>query len=221
MKITVYYQTGKIDQFDTGTFTTQEPFKAEGINVTTELQLRLDLLKEEGLLLDIFWYDLTAKSGVSSQNEEVGATIAHADRKPGRRVRLVSRSELAGIAKITCDNELLVWRQGSELINGIKFHGQEILCFSDTTTTSINQRAVAIFEYLQKANPGLSDEAVAQMMGYSYQALQVIMADEYANNEADDEDDDCDAAEADNSNELGELSDGEFSDDMFESDKEA
>jgi len=182
MKITVYYQSGKIDEFDTQNFCAPEPFKAEGMNITTEFQLRLDLLQTEGLLLEIFWYDAHISSdSVSTSNDEVGAKIPHALRTRGRRVRLVSLRELSDIAKIACNGELLVWRQGSELINGIKFFGQEILCFSNAATTSINGKAVAIFEYLQKSHPGLPDENIAEMMGYSKAAIDEIMADETAN----------------------------------------
>lgn len=184
MKVTVYYQSGRIDEFDTKDFCANEPFKAEGVNIITEFQVRLDLLQQEGLLLEVFWYNAKASDGVSSNNEEVGAKIPHALRMPGRRIRLVSQRELSDIAKINCNGELLVWRQGSELINSIKFFGQEILCFSNATTTSINSRAIAIFEYLQKANPGLPDENIAQMMGYSKRALDTIMADEAANVDA-------------------------------------
>lgn len=184
MNITVYYQSGRIDSFSTENFCAQEPFKSEGTNITTEFQLRLDLLYEEGLLLEVFWYDANiSNSSVSSKNDEVGIKIPHASRMRGRRVRLVSHRELADIAKIVCDGELLVWRQGSELINGIKFFGQELLCFSDATTTSINRRALNIFEYLKNANPGLPGENIAKMMGYSKDAIDTIKADETANEE--------------------------------------
>lgn len=188
MNIVVYYQSGRIDEFDTSNFCNLEPFKREGQNMTTEFRVRLDLLEPEGLLLEINWYDANPFSQAitsKADGSEESMDILHAVRRSGRRIRLVSQGELADIAKIICNGELMVWRQGSELINAVKFSGQEILCFSNATTTSINARAVAIFEYLQNANPGLSDEVIAQMMGYSKPAIDMILADEAANHEED------------------------------------
>ena len=96
---------------------------------------------------------------------------------------LVSPNELSEIAKITCDGELLVWRQGGELINGVKFSGQEILCYSDSATTSINARSLAVFDYLKRAHEGdgKTDEEIAAMLGYTMAALSTIRKAEAAN----------------------------------------
>ena len=144
MHITVYYQSGVIDSFDTQHFCAPEPFRRHGGNVLTEFRLRLDLLSSDGLVLEVF-----------------------------------------------CDGELLVWRQGDDLINGVKFSGQEVLCFSDHTTTSINERALALFNYLRRAIPEdeKTDDEVAGMMGYSVAALEAVLRAETMNAAAlDDED---------------------------------
>lgn len=61
MKLITYYQTGKIDVFDTATFTATDPFKRDGMNLITEFAIRFDLLEDknsnEGLVVDVYWYD--------------------------------------------------------------------------------------------------------------------------------------------------------------------
>ena len=102
---------------------------------------------------------------------------------------MVSKSELEQIAQITVNGELVAWRQGGFLINGTKFRNQEILCFSNDNVTGINRRASAVFDYLKKANPGVSEEALAARMGYPLEAIMQIREAEAANVADSDEDD--------------------------------
>lgn len=175
MHISVYYESGVIDGFDTQSLCAAEPFRKGGTNILTEFRLRLDLLATGGLVLEGFWYELPPSG------EERGLAVA--PRHPGFKMLLVSPDELSEIAKITCDGELLVWRQGGELINGVKFSGQEILCYSDSATTSINARSLAVFDYLKRAHEGdgKTDEEIAAMLGYTTAALNTIRKAEAAN----------------------------------------
>ena len=186
MHITVYYQSGVIDSFDTQTFCASEPFRRHGGNVLTEFRLRLDLLSTDGLVLEAFWYELPAGDAASGRDG-----LAPAPRHPSYKLLILGPEEVGGIAKIVCDGELLVWRQGDDLINGVKFSGQEVLCFSDHVTTSINERALALFNYLRRATPDdeKTDDEVAGMMGYTTAALEAVLRAEAANAAAlDDED---------------------------------
>lgn len=66
-----------------------------------------------------------------------------------------------------------------------------MLCFSDHVTTSINERALALFNYLRRATPDdeKTDDEVAGMMGYTTAALEAVLRAEAANAAAlDDED---------------------------------
>ena len=58
MKLITYYQTGKIDVFDTSTFTATDPFKRDGMNLITEFAIRFDLLEDknsnEGLVIYVY-----------------------------------------------------------------------------------------------------------------------------------------------------------------------
>ena len=175
MHIIVYYESGVIDRFDTQNFCAAEPFRRGGTSILAEFRLRLDPLATDGLMLEGYWYELPPS--------DEGRGLSPAPRHPSFKLLLVSPEELSEIAKITCDGELLVWRQGGELINGVKFSGQEILCYSDSATTSINARSLAVFDYLKRAHEseGKTDEEIAAMLGYTVPALEAIRKAEAAN----------------------------------------
>lgn len=191
MRIAIYYQTGKIVEFNTETFCSADPFSGNGgSNITTEFALRLDLLESEGLMLHIYWHNTivdeqTARSVDPTVSER---EVPHAGREPGRFVRLVSEEELEDIAKIEVDGEMVVWRQGADLINAIKFYNQELLCYSDAQTASVNERVIGIYEYLKRAHPLSTDEEIAHMFGYPISAVRRIQEEELAQMEPDEED---------------------------------
>ena len=176
MRITVYYETGLTDDFDTLNFTNSEPFKSEGAkNVLTEFQLRFDYLESKGLVLDMYYYDAVRSSETAYETiEELGLQIPLATRRLGCRMELVSKEELDTAVLILRDNEMFAWKQGNEWINAVKFRLQEILCFSSASTDSTNRKATVLFEYLRKAHPTYTDAEVAALMGFSLEAYQAI-----------------------------------------------
>lgn len=176
MRITVYYENGLTEDFDTMNFTMSEPFKAEGSkNILTDFQLRFDYLMSKGLLLDVYYYDAVRDSNTRFEAvEELGVEIPVATRRLGWRVQLVSKEELDSAVLILRDNEMFAWKQGDEWINAVKFRLQEILCFSSASTDSTNRKATVLFAYLRKAHPTLTDEEVAGLMGFSLEAYRAI-----------------------------------------------
>lgn len=183
MRIAVYYLNGKVSEFNTETFTTTEPFaeEAAGANVTSEFDLRLDLLEAQGLVLEVYWYSTVVDHyTTSTKDEPSGRTVFYAGREPGRFIRLVSAAELFGVAKISVDGETVVFRQGGEMINAIKFTNQEVQCYSDAATASMNEKAVRLFDYLRRAYPLDTDEEISQRFGYPLRALERARGEEQA-----------------------------------------
>ena len=86
--------------------------------------------QNEGLVVDVYWYDAKIHdkdNAVTSLDEKKNATLNNALLKASTRIRLISKRELEDVAKITLDGELVEWRQGGELVNGVKFFSQELL----------------------------------------------------------------------------------------------
>lgn len=200
MKVSVHYQNGKITEFSTETFCDSTPFKGEGNggkNILTEASLRFDLIETEGLMLHIYWHnairdDQSACSKVEIAGQSV--VIAHAGREPGRFVRLVSKDELNDIAKIVVDGEMVVWRQGEDLINAEKFYNQELLTYSDAVQVSVNARVMGIYSYIKRAHPNLTDAQICNMFGYPLSAFERIQKEELAQID----DDDLESTDEDN-----------------------
>ena len=176
MRITVYYESGLTEDFDTLNFTASEPFKNEGSkNILSDFQLRFDYLESKGLVLDIFYYDASRNAETSFETiEEMGLQIPVATRRLGWRIQLVSKEELETVVLILRDNEMFAWKQGDEWINAVKFRLQEILCFSSASTDSTNRKATVLFEYLRKAHPTYTEAEVAALMGFSLEAYRAI-----------------------------------------------
>ena len=98
---------------------------------------------------------------MTSLDEKKNATLNNALLKASTRIRLISKRELEDVAKITLDGELVEWRQGGELVNGVKFFSQELLYFSNGRSASITERACKISQFIKNANPELPDEIIA------------------------------------------------------------
>lgn len=189
MRITVYYENGLTEDFDTLNFTMAEPFKADGArNILTDFQLHFDTLATKGLILDLYYYDIARDAQTQTDRiEDLGVAIPVASRRVGWRVQLLSKEDLETAVLIVRDGEIFAWKQGEEWINAVKFRLQEILCFSSASTDSTNRKATVLFAYLRKAHPTLTDAEVADMMGFSLEAYQRIQEWEAENTDFDDD----------------------------------
>jgi hypothetical protein len=187
-EIKVYYLSGLIDFFSFDQFVAKEPLKSPSgaaQNLLTEFRLRLDELEREGLVVETWWHDTTTER--ANRTTEVidrgdGKTFSvdffHAILRPWRKVRLIARSELGDVSKIVVDGEVVVWRQGDDLINGVRFYAAELLYFSNPVTASTNRKALEMFDYIKNAHRDMSDEDIADMLGYSWKAFEQILGQE-------------------------------------------
>lgn len=146
----------------------------------------------EGLVVDVYWYDAKIHdkdNAVTSLNEKKNATLNNALLKASTRIRLISKRELEDVAKITLDGELVEWRQGGELVNGVKFFSQELLYFSNGRSASITERACKISQFIKNANPELPDEIIAGWMGLPPTVLETMKRDQLRNDQVSEQDD--------------------------------
>lgn len=181
MRIEVLFRSHRYEEFDSSTQTCPEPYRGKGANVLTDWNLYLGALEENGIILAQHWYD--GNHGNPGSVTLEGVAVPAAVRKVGCAMLLVSPDELDEIVWLKKDGEKLLWREGDDLINGERFFAMEQLCYSDAATQSINRRAIAVYDYLHHAHPTLSDEEVAQMMGYTVPAIERIKDAEMAQDE--------------------------------------
>lgn len=185
MQIQVYYDSGLIENFDTQNFCCSEPFEVTGgKNITTDFKLRLDDINK-GLMLQVFWYSTTLNEFTNkSEDAETGAIIPHAMRETGRNILLISANEMNSVVRILVDGQVVIWREGSYLVNAVKFKNQEYLCYAEDSCESINYKAFKMYEYLKKAYPNKTEDEICEMIGLQKGILREIIQQEIANGAA-------------------------------------
>ena len=174
MNIQVLYDSGRVDEFDVDRLTLPQPFDAN--NMLTNFEVRFDNLDTESLWLQAHFYDIRAEYRQDAQAD----TTPVARRMRGWRFLLVDRTEISHVSKIVVNKEMVAWRVGEDLINGIKFRAQELACFNNDTASSINSKAVDMHDYLANTDPILAanEDELCQIFGYTRRAYeQVLLAE--------------------------------------------
>ena len=181
MRIEILYENHIYEEYDSLTATNSEPYKNQGTNILTDWILDLSNPEQNRITLTQNWYDnqLTPEE---AQNQPPNQPIPAA-RKTGTILLLIAPQEIQKIIWLKKDGEKLLWKEGQDLINGERFYMMEQLCYSDASIQSINRRALAVYDYLTNANPNLTPEQTAQLMGYTHQAIERIQNAELAQND--------------------------------------
>lgn len=176
MNIQIFYDNGRIDEFDTENFTLPQPY--EGANMLTNFEVRFDKLGTESLWLHAHYYD--ANPAYIQENPPGEVPVAR--RKMGWRFLLVDHREIDQVARIVVDGENAGWRQGGMFVNGIRFTQTARACCPLKDSASLNARAVALHDYLAKAHKELAsdEEALCSMFGFSAQAYMNVCREEAA-----------------------------------------
>lgn len=179
MKICVYFQSGAMEEFSTDTYTSPSPLGAG--NILSDCKLRTDLIAEDGLRMDIYWYNTIYDECTSTVDVDgADAPLPVAGRELGRSVYLIAPEEMRFVSQVAVDGSIIIFRQGSFLINAIAFKQQLALCYSDASTRSINEQALALFDYLHAANPSLSESEICRLFGFPYGAYLHILEQQAA-----------------------------------------
>lgn len=163
MRIRIAYENGRIDFFDTAKLVAAEPFGRA--NVMTELSLRLDISDTEGICLDIDYDEMGAADGDGGE--------PYASRMRGCRVCLAEPADLEKMESAAVDGELVMWRQGGKLVDGVAFEQAKRLWYSGVPYASDSYKACRIYEYLEAARPDLaqSPERLCALFGYPLEAF--------------------------------------------------
>jgi hypothetical protein len=174
MRITVRFQDGAIEEFDTNTLTTDSALGRT--NVLTDLRIVFN----SGLWVEASWY-----RAVSSDSPDVPL----AQRSAGCRLHVLSEDEVEQVRSVELDGRLQWLRVGADLCDVAKLDETADLFYdADEPSRSMAGRAVWLHDYLRGVLvSGLSgsDEerltcAMLGMTEASYEYLSGVAANVYS-----------------------------------------
>ena len=174
MRITVRFQDGVIEEFDTNTLTTDSAFGRT--NALTDLRIVLD----DGLWVEASWYRV-----VSSE----GSDMPLAQRSAGCRLHVLSEEEVAQARSVELDGRLQWVRVGPDLCDVSRLDEVADLFYdADEPSRSIAGRAVWLHDYLRDALAGElhgpdGEQMTCTMLGMtedSYEFVSGVAASVYS-----------------------------------------
>ena len=140
MRITVRFQDGTIEEFDTNTLTTDSALGRT--NALTDLRIVLD----GGLWVEASWYRV-----VSSE----GADMPLAQRSAGCRLHVLSEAEVAHVRSVELDGRLQWVRVGPDLCDVARLdEAADLFYDTDEPAHSVAGRAVWLHDYLRDSLTG-------------------------------------------------------------------
>lgn len=173
MRITVRFQDGAIEEFDTNTLTTDSALGRT--NALTDLRVTLD----DGLWVEASWYRVVGSDG---------ADMSLAQRSAGCRLHVLSREEMGQVRSVELDGRLQWVRVGPDLCDVARLdEASDLFYDADEPTHSMAGRAVWLHDFLRDAlaselrGPD-EEQLVCEMLGMteaSYEFLSRVAANVY------------------------------------------
>ena len=135
MRITVRFQDGAIEEFDTNTLTTDSALGRT--NALTDLRIVL----EDGLWVEASWYRVTSSEG---------SDMPLAQRSAGCRLHVLSEEEVGQVRPVELDGRLQWVRVGPDLCDVARLDETTDLFYdADEPSRSMSRRAVWLHDYLR------------------------------------------------------------------------
>ena len=163
MKIEMAYRNGRVDVFDTMSFTTPSPL-GKG-NALTNFELRFDELGKTGLWLAAHHYDADPSGTEACPDDETPV----ARRRRGWRFLLAEASELDELEWVAIDGELALARILGEMVDVGQLRRSAELWLG-TSNRSVAEAVVQLFDELStvsQADCGIARDAIPRHCGCS------------------------------------------------------
>ncbi len=163
MKIEMAYRNGRVDVFDTISFTAPSPLGKE--NALTNFELRFDELGETGLWLAAHHYDADPSGTEACPDDETPV----ARRRRGWRFLLAEASELEELEWVAVDGELALARVLGEMVDVGQLRRSAELWLG-TSNRSVAEAVVQLFDELStvsQADCGIARDAIPRHCGCS------------------------------------------------------
>jgi hypothetical protein len=174
MRITVRFQDGAIEEFDTNTLTTDSALGRT--NALTDLRIVLD----DGIWIEASWYRVASV-------EDAGMPLAQ--RSAGCRLHVLSEEEVVQVRSVELDGRLQWVRVGPDLCDVARLDETADLFYdADEPSRSMAGRAVWLHDYLRGALASKlrgpdEDQLTCAMLGMteaSYEYLSGVAANVYS-----------------------------------------
>lgn len=164
MKVQVKYRSGRLDVFDTDSYTPAQPF-GDGC-MLADYEVRFDRL-EKGLWLQAHFYDADPRF-----KEDLDDGVVPVGRRSmGWRFLLAEEAELKGVEQVLVDGDRMLVRMGEGLVDVMRLDGASALLLSDGGGPSLASKLQGVVEALKAADPTMDDESAAALAGSAWESL--------------------------------------------------
>ena len=173
MNITIRYDTGRVDVFDTVSFTAAQPFPQT--NMLTDFELKLDDLGKRGLWLAAHYYAI----GQAYRDAAGEGEVPVARRRMGWRLLLAQEDEVDHIQSVDMDGSPVLRRAAGTLFDYARFESVASTLLGNQPT-ALYPRIMALYGCLEQIHEaqGLSIDAtdIAAEFGFTAQMIANVEA---------------------------------------------
>lgn len=163
MRIEMAYRNGRVDVFDTMSFTAPSPLGKE--NALTNFELRFDELGNTGLWLAAHHYDVNPSGAESCPDDETPV----ARRRRGWRFLLAEASEIDELESVAVDGEVALVRVLGEMVD-VEQLMRSARLWLGTSNRSVAETIIQLFDVLStvsQADCGIARDAIPRHCGCS------------------------------------------------------
>lgn len=155
MLIKIWYESGRIDAFDTQSLMSSRPFSSNAL--LADFEVRLDQLGERGLWLEAHYYDADP-----SYRDAADGETPVARRKRGWRMLLAEKGELNKVERVAVDSQDVLVRIGPDLADAVRLSRWESLLVGNAQS-GVCGKALAIQTVLANAYEEPAEDIAARM----------------------------------------------------------
>lgn len=157
MIVKTFYSNGHFDVFDTDHLTDSSLFPG---NALSNFSFNLADLGAKRLWLNLYYYEIA-----DQYREALGPYgLPVARRRDGWSFLLVDDSDIAQLTKVTADGQVVIFRQGDDLIDGIAYN------YASDLACEFNPQSVHTHDYFARALGPDNEQAICNQMGYTQEA---------------------------------------------------
>lgn len=168
MKVKIRYANGRLDIFDTDTFTKSEPFA--GTSMLTNFELRLDRLGNSGLWLEAHHYD-TSPSAMEQADDTETPT---AKRKRGWRFLLAEKGEMDGIECVLLDETCILQRICGELVDVMRLTDQCSAWVTSSQGLCVAEKILELYPRIATTSETGDAHEIARSCGCSFSLVKEL-----------------------------------------------